>query len=344
MEHREGSTGTPGSPQAKQGTRGSEQARSRERDRRHGRDADSPGGIPLRGWKDTLVRVKTQIAADHMTIIAAGVAFYAMLAIFPALIALVSVYGLVFSPAEVEAQIQALSAVLPNEARTVIGGQLEALVQRPRTTLGWGAVLGIVGALWTASSGTANMMEAINIAYDERDRGFVKARALAVVFTFGLIVAVVVALALVALAPALLGFIGLGVVGRVAVQWGRWPVLALLVIGGLALLYRYAPNRKRAKLRWVTWGSGIATLLWIAASIGFSLYVENFGSYAKSYGALAGVIVLMFWLFISAFVILLGAELNAELEAQTARDSTVGADEPRGRRGARKADVLGEVH
>lgn len=309
-----------------------------------GRQAESPRDIPARGWKDVLWRVRHEVAADNMGLIAAAVAFFAMLSIFPTLIAAISIYGLLVSPAQVQQQIESLSGILPAEARDVLVQQLHSIVTRTTTVLRWSAVVAAAGALWSASSGTEKLMKAIGIAYDEpEERGFIKQRALALLLTLGFITAGFLALGAIAVLPALLGHIGLGAVGGAIVEYGRWPVLALLAMVGLAVLYDVAPHRDRPRWRWVTWGSVVATVIWIVASIGFSIYVRNFGSFGETYGALAGVIVLMLWMFVSAYVILLGAELNSEMEAQTARDSTVGQTEPMGQRGAQKADTLGEA-
>lgn len=310
----------------------------------HGRTADKPSQLTGRAWKDILWRVNDKISNHNLAMVAGGIAFFAMLAMFPALIALVSLYGLVFSPGEVEQQIQAASSVLPAEAREVLTSYLKSLVSGSGAKLGWGAALGIGGALFSASAGMEKLMQAVSIAYDEpNDRGMIKQRALALALTLAAILAVVVAIASVAVLPAVLGFVQLGGFADALIRYGRWPVLGLLVVLGLAVLYQVAPHRNRAKWRWVSWGSAVATLLWVVASIGLSVYVSNFSSYDETYGAIGGVIVLMLWLYLSAFVLLLGAAVNAEMEARTRRDSTVAPDEPMGRRGAVKADQLGEA-
>lgn len=308
----------------------------------HGRSAKKPSGVPPRGWKDILLRVKSEVVADDISTQAAALAFYGMLAIFPALVALVSVYGLLADPVDVERQLNALAVLLPGAARDVVSGQLHAIVTNSSGSLGLGAIAGIFGALWSASSGVASLIKGINLAYDEKEtRGFFKTRGLALLFTIALILFVTVAFALVAVLPGILG------VHEGPIAWAlsiaRWPFLAAGVLLGLGVLYRYAPDRERARWRWVTWGSAIAAVIWLVASIGFSVYVSNFGNYDKTYGAIGGVIVLLLWFYVSSFVILLGAEINSEIEAQTAQDSTDGPPKPLGHRGAAKADVLGEV-
>lgn len=308
----------------------------------HGRDAHKPSAVPWRGWKDILLRVKSEVVADDISTQAAALAFYGMLAVFPALVALVSIYGLLADPADVERQLNALAVVLPGAARDVISAQLHALVTNSSGSLGIGALAGIVGALWSASSGVASLIKGINLAYDEKEtRGFFKTRGLALLFTIALIAFVTVAFALVAVLPGILG------VHEGPIAWAlsiaRWPFLAAGVLLGLGVLYRYAPDRERARWRWVTWGSAIAAVVWLLASVGFSVYVSNFGNYDKTYGTIGGVIVLLLWFYVSSFVILLGAEINSEIEAQTAQDSTDGPPKPLGHRGANKADVLGDI-
>lgn len=308
-----------------------------------GRQAHSPRQLGWAGWKDVLWRVKRQIEVDHIPIIAAGLAFYAMLALFPTLIALLSIYGLVASAEQVSQQVSQLYGALPSGAAEVIDQQLSGIAGQSGG-LGWGAILGLVGALWAASTGTQALIKGVNLAYDEEEkRGFVKLRAVALLMTVGLILAIIVAVAAIVFVPIVLGYIGLGGAAETLIRIGRWPALAVLTAMGLAVVYRYAPDRREAKWRWVTWGSAIATVLWLVASLGFSWYVDNFGNYNEVYGSIGGVIVLLLWLYLSAFVVLLGAELDSELEAQTAKDSTVGPDRPMGERDAVKADNLGET-
>ena len=308
-----------------------------------GRSATSPREVPARGWKDVLLRVKDQVKADQVPLLAAGVGFYAMLALFPALIAVVSVYGLVADPADVEQQIAGMTSALPAGAADLIGEQLTSIVNSQSSSLTWGLALSLAGVLWSVSSGVQGLIKGLNIAYDEDEsRGFVKLRALALLLTLGAIVGVIAALGLIVVVPLLLRAVGLGVVGAWAVRIGRWPLLAVLVAVGLAVVYRYGPDRDRPRWRWVGPGAAIATVLWILGSIGFSVYVNNFGSYNRTYGSLRAVIVLLLWLYLSSFVVLLGAEIDAELEHQTARDSTVGPERPLGRRDAYVADHVGE--
>jgi membrane protein len=306
-----------------------------------GRQASRPTEIPKAGWRDILMRVKSEISDDHVSISAAGVAFYGLLAIFPALAALIGIAGLMLDPQTVESQLSQASSILPPEAAAIVQDQARKLAQNSGGAT-FAAIGGLLLALYSASSGIRTLMEAMNIAYDEEEkRGFVRLYATALALTLVLIVGVVIALCAMVVLPALLGSLGLGGVFQALLTYGRWPVLALMMIFGLAVIYRYGPSRENARWRWITPGSVVATVLWLIASILFSLYVRNFGSYTETYGALGGVIILLMWFWLSAFVVLLGAELNAEMEHQTEQDTTTGPDRPMGERGAQMADTVG---
>jgi membrane protein len=215
--------------------------------------------------------------------------------------------------------------------------QINSVVSAGTGALTTGLVISVLAALFSASSGTQNLMAAINIAYDETEgRGAVKLRALALALTAGAIVFVIVAVGLVAVVPILLD--GLGTAGQILGQVVRWLLLVVLVVAGLAVVYRVAPDRDAPRFRWVTPGSMIATVLWIVGSVVFSVYVDNFGSYNKTYGALAGVVVFLLWMYLTSYIVLLGAEINSEAEYQTEADTTKGRAEPMGVRGAAKAD------
>lgn len=311
-------------------------------DTARGRQATRPREIPAKGWKDVLLRVRDEMKDDRVSMVAASVAFYAMLAVFPALIALISLYGLVANPADVQAHMSSLASMLPADARSVVEEQLTSIVAQSRGGVGLGLAVSILGALWVASGGMRAVMEATNVAYDEQEsRGFVRLRLRALLLTLAAIVFVLVALFAAAVLPVIFDTVGLGDTLRSALAIARWPLLAMLAIVALSALYRYAPARDLPRWRWVSWGSVVATLLWLAATALFSLYVSRFGNYNETYGALGGVIILMLWLYITAFAVLLGAELNAELEHQTKRDTTEGKPEPLGRRGANMADTVG---
>jgi membrane protein len=306
-----------------------------------GAEADKPTEIPKRGWWQVLRRAWKESKSDQVPLLAAGVAFYSFLSLFPAMIAAVMVYGLVADPKTVADQAKQITDALPADAAGVIEGQMKAITETPQQALGLGLVIALVLALWSASGGVGNVVTAVNIAYDEEEtRGFVKRKLLALGLTLGAIVFVVVAVALVAVAPALLD----SLVGSGPLRWGlevaRWVVLLVAVSIALAVIYRFAPDRDAPKIRWVSVGAVVATVIWLVASLGFSLYVDNFGSYGETYGALAGVVVLLLWLWITNFIVLLGAEVNAEAEQQTARDTTKGEPQTLGERNAVKADTL----
>jgi membrane protein len=303
--------------------------------------AERPSQIPWRGWKQILKRAWAEHQADNMPIIAGGVAFFGFLSIFPGLIALISIYGLVASPETVAQQVQDLSTQLPHDAAALIGKQLKAIVDNSGSALTVGLVVSILGALWTASGGMGNLITAVNLAYDEVEtRNFIKLKALSLLLTLGAVVFVIVTFGLVAVVPAVLNALPLGIAGTILAQVARWALLLAVFAGSLAVLYRVAPDRDAPRFRWVSLGAVVATVLWALVSVGFSLYVNNFGSYDKTYGAIAGVIVLMLWLYLTCYLVLLGAEINSEAEHQTAQDTTTGEPEPMGARDATMADSL----
>jgi len=306
-----------------------------------GANADQPSQIPSKGWFQVTKRAWAEAKVDQVPLLAAGVAFYSFLSLFPAMIAAVTIYGLVADPATVARQAEQLSKALPSDAASLITGQMEAIASQPQQSLGLGLIIALALALWSASGGVGNIMTAVNLAYDEEEtRGFIKRKALALLFTLGGIVFVVVAVTLIAVAPVVLDAVFPEGALRVFLNALRWVGLVVAVAIALAVLYRFAPDRDNPRFSWVSVGAAVATVIWLLASLGFSLYVDNFGSYGKTYGALAGVAILMLWLWLTAFIVLLGAEINSEAEQQTVRDTTVGAPEPLGQRGAVKADNL----
>ncbi|MCX7568196.1 YihY/virulence factor BrkB family protein [Sulfitobacter sp. F26169L] len=309
-----------------------------------GRNADVPTEITVKGWKDIILRVKDEMAADHVGLIAAGIAFYALLAIFPAITALMALGGLILEPADVTAQLKSLTEMIPKEAAQIILDQAVAVAGSEQTGLGVAFVIGLLLAIYSASKGMGSLMEGLNVAYDEEEtRGFIKKTlwtlGLTVFLILGLILGLLAALAV----PAMLNFLALPDWLETILALSRWVILALMTVVGLAVLYRYGPSRDDAEWKWLSLGAIAACVIWIAASVAFSIYVRNFGSYNESFGSMAGVIILLMWLWISAFIVLMGAELNAEVEAQTTSDTTVGPDEPMGSRGAEKADKLGDA-
>ncbi|SFQ22209.1 YihY/virulence factor BrkB family protein [Tranquillimonas alkanivorans] len=311
---------------------------------RRGRDAARPREIPKPGWRDILLRVKDEITADHVSIVSAGVAFFGLLALFPAIAALVSIAGLIFSPDAIESQIASLATVLPENAAAILEEQARKVASNAGTGAGLAAAGGILLSLYSASKGMKSLIEGMNIAYDEEEtRGFIALNVTALALTLFLIIGVLIAFACTIATPALLGNLGLSDAIKAWVTYGRWPILALLTMFGLAVVNRYAPSRESPRWQWVSVGAVVATILWILGTIAFSIYARNFGSYNATYGALGGVIILLTWLWLSAFIVLLGAELNSEMEHQTERDTTTGEPRPKGARGAAKADTTGRT-
>ena len=309
---------------------------------KHGRAAERPSQIARRGWWDILKRVGRGVSEKNLSLAASGAAFYAFLAIPSALTALVTFYGLMLNPADVGKQVAAMHAVVPKEALGLISTQLHSLTSHSAQTLGISFIISLLVAIWGVVSGTTSMMSALNMAYGEEEkrslfRYYLTALALAV----ATIVAVVIALALIAVLPAVIGMLPLGVFAQWVATVVRWPILIVLVLIALAVLFRYAPSRTEPKWRWVNWGAIAATVVWIGGSVLFSLYVGEFATYNRTYGSLGAVVVLMMWLYVSAFAVLLGAVFNAEIERRTARNSTAGPEKPRGRRDACAADTLG---
>jgi membrane protein len=306
-----------------------------------GSTADAPRQIPARGWSQILRRAWAEAKTDQVPLLAAGVAFFGFLSIFPAIVAGVLAYGLVADPAQIRTQAEDLAAAMPAAGRDLLLQQIDSLTSAPGRSLGIGLAVAVALALWSASGGVGNLLTAVNLAYDEEEtRGFVRRKVLALGMTLGAIVFVLLAVVLFSVGAAI------GDAVPTPVRYGLVAVRVLLAIGlitvALAIIYRVGPNRDAPKLRWVSVGATVATVIWLLASIGFSVYVETFGNYAKTYGSLAAVVILMLWLWLTAYAILLGAEINAEAEQQTARDSTVGEPRPLGERGAVKADTVPE--
>ena len=310
------------------------------RERGHGRAATVPSEIPERGWWDIVLRVYRGIADDRVLANAAAVAYYALLALFPGIAALVSIYGLFADPATIANQLDALSAILPGGAIEVIRGELTRLTEQGPAKLGFGFLFGLVVSLWSANGGIKALFDALNTVYEETEkRSFLRVTALSLAFTAGMILFLVVAITCIVALPAVLNYLP-GFVGT-ALDIARWPLLAVMVAVGLACMYRYGPSRDTPQWRWITWGSACAAVAWLAASALFSFYAAHFGTFNKTYGSLGAVIGFMVWIWLSVIVMLLGGKLNAEIEHQTARDSTEGRPKPLGQRGAKMADTVG---
>jgi membrane protein len=319
-------------------------ARAERRDAAsRGRYASTPAAIPARGWKDIFWRCYERLTEDRILTIAAGVTFYVLLAIFPAIAALVAIYGLFADPATIAKHVGDAASFVPGGGIDILREELDRVAAQPRGTLGLAFIVGLAVSLWSANAGVKAIIDALNIAYVEREkRSFIKLTAVSFAFTLAGIVGAMVVLGLVVVLPLMLKFVGLESATKTIVAVAKWPVLFVGAAFAIAVLYRYGPSRARAKWRWITWGSAGAAAAWIGVSLLFSWYTANFGSYNKTYGSLGAAVGFMTWIWFSSIVVVIGAELDAEVEHQTCRDSTVGPPKPMGTRGATMADTVGE--
>jgi membrane protein len=318
-----------------------ETRRAPGRDDGRGRDAASPIEIPARGWWDIVKRTISQVSDDRVMTEAAGITFYALLALFPAIGALISIYGLFADPATINDHLATLSGVIPGGGLEIITDQVKRITAKGTGTLGFGAIIGLATSLWSANQAMKAMVDSLNIVYGEKEkRGFFLRLAVTLAFTLAGILFIVLAMIGVVAIPVVLKFVGLGDTLETVLRLARWPVMLLVVGCFLACLYRYGPSREKAQWRWVSWGSGFAAVAWVAFSLGFSWYVTNFGNYNETYGSLGAAIGFMTWIWLSSTVVLVGAELDAEMEHQTARDTTTGPERPLGGRGAQMADTV----
>lgn len=276
----------------------------------------SPKEIDRSGWKKVLLRVKDRIKEDHIPIISAGVAFYAFLAIFPGIMALFSIYGLALDAQSAQEQITSLATIMPEESISIIEGRIDKLMETSSSALGWGTLLGFVIALWSSNRGIRSLFIGLDVAYrvDNR-RNFFKQYAMTLLFTLGAIVVIIVSLAFIVLFPLLVNTIGLPEMIESLIKWLRWPFLGLIIISVISLIYKYGPARDTPGFQWVVLGATVATILWLIASWGFSVYVSNFGNFSEMYGSLSAVVIMLLWLFITSFIILVGGELNRATEA-----------------------------
>lgn len=313
------------------------------REANRGRLADKPSEVPAQGLRDVLARVRSEAKVDHVPLLSAGVAFYALLAMVPAIVAVVSIYGLVADPEQVRAQMIDVLRTAPREVRELISAQLESIASSSSASTLVAVIIGIIAALWSASAGIGHLIDALNVAYDETEtRGVVRRKATALLFTVCAIVFVVVAIGVIGFLPALVAKTNLGAPGRFAIGIVRWLVLLAGLLAGLAVLYRYGPDRDEPRWRWTSPGAAVAGTLWLIGSLLFSLYTANFAKYNDTYGSLGAVVVLMLWLFVTSLSVIIGAEVNAEMERQTVKDTTHGRPAALGRRNAYAADTLGE--
>ena len=314
---------------------------NQERAERRGRYADKPTEIPARGWWDIAVRVKDEVNRDNVSIIAAGLALYALLAVFPALAAAVSIYGLFASPEQIAEHITSFEGVLPTQATEILQGQLQSLSGQ-QEVLSFGLVLGVLIALWSARKGMVALMAAVNVAYDEREkRGFIKQIFVSLVFTIGAVIGFLAVVLLAVAVPVAMEFLPLGRAAEVVILVVRWALLWLLAVSGMAIIYRFAPDRHEPKWKWLSVGSCVAATLWLIGSLLFAIYARGTASYGETYGALGGVVVLLMWFYLTGYSLVLGAEINSEMERQTKKDTTEGPAKPMGQRDAYAADTLG---
>ncbi|NIC06836.1 YihY/virulence factor BrkB family protein [Billgrantia bachuensis] len=310
---------------------------------RRGRQAVRPGQIPKPGWKDILKRTKAEMARDHVSIVAAGIAFYGLLAIVPAIVATISLWAIIFDPQQITQQISSISHLLPEEAANIIRQQAERASQDAGTGMSLAAAGGVLLAIYSASRGVNGFMEGLNIVYDEEEnRGVLKRTVLKLLLTIGAIFMTLVTLGVITVIPTITDLIGLSAFASFLVNLARWPLLMVVTMLAIAILYHYGPDRNKPRWQWASIGSLVAVLLWLLVSIAFSIYVRNFGSYDEVYGSLGAVIILLMWFWLSAYIVLMGAELNSEMEHQTKQDTTVGENERMGERDAYVADTLGE--
>jgi membrane protein len=309
-------------------------------DGEHGRLANTPLEIPARGWKDILLRMYSNISTHRIMALAAGMTYYSLLAIFPALAALVALYGIFADPSTIARHLDQLGGVVPGGAIGIAREQLSRVASKGSQTLGLTFLIGLGVSLWSANAAMKSLFDTLNIVYREDEkRGFIKLNAMSLLFTVGGIIFVLAALGSIVVIPVILGYVGLSDAADLLLRLGSWPAMLAVLGFALALIYRYGPSRREPRWRWITWGSAMAAVMWLAVSGLFSWYAANFGKFNETYGSLGAVIGFMTWLWISAIVILLGAEL--EMEHQTARDTTTGAPKPMGARAAKMADTVG---
>lgn len=319
-----------------------ERARERADEPGRGRTAAEPSEIPALGWRDVLWRIVVSVPQDRVLATAGGVSFFALLATFPGLAAIVSLYALFSDPGVIGKHLSLLAGVLPSGVLDLLADQLGRIAEQSTGRLSTASLVSLLIAIWSANSGVSALFDALNVIYKEREkRTLVRFYATTFLFTLSGLLFALAAIGMVVVLPVALDRLGFGSSTDTLMRVARWPTLLVLVSLGLSLIYRYGPSRREAKWRWVTWGSVAAALGWVGGSVLFSWYVASFDSYNRVYGSLGAGIGFMTWIWLSLVIVLLGAELNAELERQTARDSTAGRPKPLGWRQARAADTVG---
>ncbi|MEX2565046.1 MAG: YihY/virulence factor BrkB family protein [Cyclobacteriaceae bacterium] len=287
----------------------------------------SPYEISFSGWKAVLVKVKDQIGENNVIIVSAGVGFFGFLAIFPAIMALISIYGLVMDPQQIEEQLTNISSMMPEQTYKILQQRADNFINSSGGALGWGTAFGILFGIWIANVGTKSLFKGIDIAYKTRSyRGILKHNGLTLLFTFGAIILIILSAGLIVAFPAIVEKIGLPDNIENLISWLRWPIMGLILVGSISLIYNFAPGRMRPKFKWVIPGALLASILWLLASWAFSIYIRNFWNLGEIYGSISAVVILMLWLFLTSFIILLGAELNAELENHAFKEPEVPND------------------
>ncbi|KJC45540.1 YihY/virulence factor BrkB family protein [Bradyrhizobium sp. LTSP857] len=308
----------------------------------HGRRARSPFGIPWPGWKDIFWRTYQRIDDDRLLATAGGVVFFGLLAVFPAVTALVSSYGLFADPSTISANLQTLAMMLPEGAFQIVEDQVARVVSNGNTALGITFLSGLVLAIWSANAGVKSIFDALNVAYEEREkRSFIRLNLISLAFTIGAILALLLMVAAVVAFPLALDHLGIAPESQLIAALARWPLLLVILLAALAILYRFAPSRDAPRWQWLSIGAMAAAMLWISGSALLSWYLSKFANYNATYGSLGAAIGLMMWMWMSAIVIMFGAELNSEVERQTLHDTTTGRPKPLGSRDAVSADTVG---
>jgi membrane protein len=316
--------------------------RSRAKERGRGRRAESPVDIPLAGWRDIAWRIYAGIQDDRLLAVAAGVVFYGLLALFPAITALVSSYALFADAATIGKHLAFAAALMPGGAYGIVEEQITRIAQGSSGGLSTAFLIGLGIAIWSANAGMKAMIDALNVIYDEtEERSFIRLNLLSLTMTLGGLVLLLVAIGTVIALPLVFAWFGIESWSEWALAMLRWPAIMIVIALALSVLYRFGPSRRAAQWKWLSVGAIAATLLWIAGSALFSWYLSNFADYNATYGSLGAGIGLMMWLWLTSIAILIGAEINAEIEHQTARDTTVGGNKPIGSRGAVMADTVG---
>lgn len=308
-----------------------------------GRHIKKPRNMPLLGWRDILLRVRNRLDTDNLGLIAGGVAFFFLLAIFPAISAMVAIYGLVNDPTDMQEQFQSFSQLLPTEASEIILSQLQEVTRQSSASLSMGALLGMLFAFWSSMKGMLAMIRALNVVnLEDEKRGFFELRFFAFFLTACSVIFVVVCLFLIAFIPLLLNNLGLASFSETLFSLLRWPLLTVMILVMLAIIFRFAPSRNNARWVWIMPGTIVAVVLWLIGSILFSWYTSNYAQYNATYGSLGAVIVLLLWFYLTAYIVLIGGVLNSEMEHQTGVDTTIGEEKPIGQRKAEVADTWGE--